>query len=485
MAARENQGYLIAVIILVLLSLVLALVAFLGWSTANQNFDQLTKLEQRQEYNEAYAKLVDNQSNALLAMIGNEGFSADQIDQFVTNMDQATTQQGIESEDRQQLSEKVSKFKNTVTGYRNDVSATASVVDGETVKSATYRERIQNLTAVIAKKVKDVNVQIRQAEDAELTASAAIEQKDEQLKIAKDETEKMRTELESVKQAALVNETRLKNELKDANSELAVRTTQLEEETDKFAKIERNLKEDIGNWEKQVASLKQTIARFTRDSYDVADGRIVNVAGSLNTVFINLGARDGLRVNRTFSVYEKGTTNFRDSEPKGSIEVIRVGVDRAEASITTEDQRKPILSGDLILTPTWDPGVAIRYALIGRFDLDGDNFDDTETLIREIERNGGKVVARHDEEGNPIGEIDPSVDFIVEGNAEIIDDGGNLITTMQQMRRDADKNTVSAMALDKLLKKMGVASRLKTTKFDVPAGGFNARYKDSLKDEDR
>ena len=47
MAARENQGYLIAVIVLVLLSLILALLAFLGWSSANENSDLLTAANQK------------------------------------------------------------------------------------------------------------------------------------------------------------------------------------------------------------------------------------------------------------------------------------------------------------------------------------------------------------------------------------------------------------------------------------------------------
>ena len=43
MAARENQGYLIAVIILVLLTLVLALVAFLGIAKATEYSEGLVK----------------------------------------------------------------------------------------------------------------------------------------------------------------------------------------------------------------------------------------------------------------------------------------------------------------------------------------------------------------------------------------------------------------------------------------------------------
>ena len=68
--------------------------------------------------------------------------------------------------------------------------------------------------------------------------------------------------------------------------------------------------------------------------------------------------------------------------------------------LSDENPVDPILKYDHILTPTWDPGFKLKIALAGRFDLDGDRFDDTEKLVRLIERNGGTVVAKHDEKGN-------------------------------------------------------------------------------------
>ena len=45
MAARENQGYLIAIIVLVLLSLVLAVTAFLGIQKAYEKADSAASLD--------------------------------------------------------------------------------------------------------------------------------------------------------------------------------------------------------------------------------------------------------------------------------------------------------------------------------------------------------------------------------------------------------------------------------------------------------
>ena len=94
----------------------------------------------------------------------------------------------------------------------------------------------------------------------------------------------------------------------------------------------------------------------------------------------------------------------------------------AEARITMEDPLKPILKGDHILTASWDPGYQVPFAVAGRFDLDGDPYDDLEKLVRMIERNGGKVVAKHDIEGSVVGELDPDIRYLVLGSQPEVTD---------------------------------------------------------------
>ena len=479
MAARENQGYLIAVIILVLLTLVLALLAFLSWSQANQLSSEKEALEVKNAYASAELTIKDNGITALKGMIGDEDVGTDDIKQALNNMTAAVrtaSTSGVETDQQNQLRDIVESFEKLVEGYENDVRGTENLYDQEVVKQATYRELVKNLTALVDKMVHQVGVQIRQTEDARTTASADIKKKDDELKIAKTATESMRQELETVKQNAIATEQQLKGEVQLATENLATRTKELQEANDKITSVTLNKDKEIKDLEVAVTGLQNTIERLTRENYEIADGTINNVARSVNTVFLDLGRRDGLRVNRMFTVFEKGTTNFDSAKSKGAVEVIRIDDARSEARIVDENPRNPILAGDLVLTPTWDPGIGLRYVLIGRFDLDGDDSDDTETLVRYIERNGGEVVARQDADGNMIGKIDPTVDFFVEGNSEqVLDADSNLITTMNQMKAQAEKNTVSPIDLDKLLKGMGYQSRSKTIRYNVPQGGFKPR----------
>ena len=73
MAARENQGYLIAVIILVLLSLVLALVAFLGVQGAYEQADTAKSFEQKAYVAQKQAEAESFKAEAYAAMIGSLG----------------------------------------------------------------------------------------------------------------------------------------------------------------------------------------------------------------------------------------------------------------------------------------------------------------------------------------------------------------------------------------------------------------------------
>ena len=75
--------------------------------------------------------------------------------------------------------------------------------------------------------------------------------------------------------------------------------------------------------------------------------------------------------------------------PKGTIEVVRVINDHlAQARVTSVKDSKgdPILKGDRLFNPTWDPNKKRRIALAGIADLGGDGADNTEDFRRLLKR---------------------------------------------------------------------------------------------------
>lgn len=487
MAARENQGYLIAVIILVLLTLVLALAAFLGMSRAAENAEAKAALEKDKEFLNSLSQANEIKGEIFKALIGDHGPMIDEIPLNIQSMERLATNTSLESAQQQQIQAIIADVKAVEAAYKSDMTGSVTTEDGQQKKDPTYREKLTNLTAIVAKKNNDYFVQVSQTRQAEKDAQTKIASMEKTVEANEAARAKAETDLAQTKRDSLIKEQKLKDEVKAF-------TIQLDDEKQKYDALAqkksaeiRGLNEELTKSQAQNETLKLKINRLTREVFDRADGSIVKVASRLESVFIDLGSEDGLMNNMTFAVYDNDVTNFEKDQHKAMIEVTRVYPFRAEARITNEDPTNPILGGDQILTATWDPGFSVQFAVAGVFDLDGDGFDDYEKLLRMIERNGGKVVARHDSDGNISGKLDADVRYFVKGDAPRPGEDFNplVVSAMKEMEEMADQNTVDKIGLQKLLNRMGVRAKPKTLKLQSNAGGFQERDpRDTLKSDD-
>ena len=209
----------------------------------------------------------------------------------------------------------------------------------------------------------------------------------------------------------------------------------------------------------------------------MADGEIVRTARASESVFIDIGTLDGARANLTFAVYDRLANDFEKGRHKAMIEITEVlGPRLSKARVTDEDPLNPILTKDQILSATFDRGDAVNIALGGFFDLDGDGFSDVEKLKQKIIRNGGRVVASHDEDGNITGEIDSTTRFFVLGPTPKT--GIRAVAkAMEEMKAQAEGNSVDIIDIRKLQNWMGVHNRAKIERMDERIGsdGFQQR----------
>ena len=86
MAARENQGYLIAVIILVLLTLVSALVAFLGIQKAYEQAEVAEASDGKLKVALEIAKAEGLKGEAYKAVIGDLGAAPPEINKAIQDL---------------------------------------------------------------------------------------------------------------------------------------------------------------------------------------------------------------------------------------------------------------------------------------------------------------------------------------------------------------------------------------------------------------
>ena len=189
------------------------------------------------------------------------------------------------------------------------------------------------------------------------------------------------------------------------------------------SQVEGALKERVRNLDSENLQLKERVATLTRAKTDnilkpraeaaLVDGEVIGLNQSGNSVTINRGSRDKVFLGVTFSVYSDATAIKPDANgeyprPKATLEVINVGDTSSTCRITSETKGNPVVRGDVIANPIYDPNKVYTFLVYGNFDANGDGFatpGETEDIRAMITAWGGKVTD----------ELTGNVDFLVLG----------------------------------------------------------------------
>jgi len=209
--------------------------------------------------------------------------------------------------------------------------------------------------------------------------------------------------------------------------------------------------------ERQVEKLREGLPEVDQFAQP-ADGRVTWVNQRYGKVWIDLGSSDGLRPQVTFSVAAEGNADAEQAEKKGSIEVIRVlDAHMAEAQITSDDPKNPILTGDRIYSQVWDRGRTVGFAIAGEVDLDKDGKDDLQRLKDIITANSGRVDAAPDDAGALEGDLKVDTRYLVLGTypdgTQNRDDA--LRDSWKTLSEDAERLGIETIPLEEFIKLMG------------------------------
>ncbi|NOX59099.1 MAG: hypothetical protein GXP29_09610 [Planctomycetes bacterium] len=144
----------------------------------------------------------------------------------------------------------------------------------------------------------------------------------------------------------------------------------------------------------------------------VGDGRILKASPGDPIVYINLGREDHLTLGLEFAVYDALSGIPEDGRPKARIEVVAIHRQSAECKIVSLIRDQMILEEDIIANPIYDRHQALKFFVMGEFDLNGDGRDDPRgrrDIESLIEQWGGTSVA----------ELSAKVDFVVLGSPPV------------------------------------------------------------------
>ncbi len=420
MAARQDQGLVFTLIAFVILFIIAFVAAYVGWKSYGDSETRAADLDNRLREAQTAQTTLAAESQEYRGMMGvGENDSAEDVKK---TFDEDMKRYGANfGEDRQ-------SYRNIVEYLAKENEAISS---REVAAKDQLKELKDRLLAIEGENEKKVAQYFAEANSAK--EDAATE---------RDHHKKDRDALERTKQ-----------ELQD---NLDKQEARYEEQ---LAGINAQLKELTVNLTKSELAKENLLSEVSKsaESFEVPDGRVswVNQDG---TVWINLGAADALRRQITFSVFDADALDPAKTAEKGSIEVTRIlGDHMAEARITNDDPRNPILTGDQIYSQVWHRGKTLRFALTGIIDLDGDGRSDMKLARDLVELNGGTVDAYLGDDGKPVGEITVNTRYLVLGEHP---EGGNqaeLQVGWTTMSTDAQTNGVERITLDKFLNQIGYA----------------------------
>jgi len=424
MAARENQGYLIAIIMLVLFTIILAILTYFAFAQAGAASSQLTKASADLKAANSRMTAYQKQAEIFQALLGYRSIG----NLSVSKSDLENTD---ESDIIQQTSDTLEKFEEDMQRFKK--------APAENVEK-NYASLINDFFESLMDKHREVTRLHNSVARAEAEMANKIKEKDEQIVQITSERDNMRTAYQN--EVARHEETKQKmnQELENAKQENLAVNQKAQREQEAWNRLEAQLRNQLQTKTDRVADLEAKLAKYESTVFDQPDGRVLRVSRSNDTVYLNLGFADNLQLRQTFAVFDAEEQTFERGNEKAVIEVIDlIDSHSAKARIIQSNSVTPVLAEDYVMSSTWDVGYAVPVALAGSFDVDGDGNSDLERLIGLIRQNGGEVVAYHDETGKVIGRINEKTRWLIIGDEPEGDDAGTMATGMSQILSQAEQ----------------------------------------------
>jgi hypothetical protein len=243
-------------------------------------------------------------------------------------------------------------------------------------------------------------------------------------------------------------------------------------EVDGLKKENKALLALIDRHEQVIQNQKDKLDAMTTTSFEQPDGKIARVSQQERTVWINLGFADGLRRQQTFAIYNQNEADFQNAKPKGTIEVTIVKEAKlSEARIVSDQIADPILPGDLVFSPSWQPGQRLHFALAGFLDANGDGKSDTNLVKNLITLNGGIIDAEVNEQGERTGTVSIETRYLVVGDRPQETSSAVTLAAYTSIVKECENFGIEKISVDKLLSMMGYSPEVNTTQLGGRASG--------------
>lgn len=441
MAANENQGLQIALIIFVMLTVLLIATTFLYFTRYKTQLEQSAK-------DQADARKAQNDMSKLQGELND-------IKQLI-GFDPADPADKIRTESEADWN----KYAETLPK-----------------ENRSYRAALGNL----ASRVTDVSKNLDVTQKSEQSLKENIEVREEGTKKIVDEHVEVvtttRTDLGDRTAKFTEDVQRLEKDKGDLAKERDKLQGELDALNEQNNKMVSKLNQEIALLNAQLDKAQSTIDRLRGKTEFVADGVVRKVNQRSGIVWINVGYDDNVPRQLGFSVYGIEENGGVSKKLKAKVEITRIlGPHLAEARILEDEITDPIVPGDKIESPLWDPGNSQRFALAGFMDVDGDDQSDRAMIRDLIAMAGGTIDAELDDTGKEEGAITLDTRYLVLGEPK-----ENVEVKVGQLKAQAEQLGVEVLSLEKFLEHIGWHNARHVLRYDgtrprdfrapVPDGG--------------
>lgn len=151
-------------------------------------------------------------------------------------------------------------------------------------------------------------------------------------------------------------------QLTDQNSELDLEARRARQELQDQARAHE---QELARFRTRLASLGQSLTLPKSDTSQAADGSVLAVSDSLPIGWIDLGSRNRVVQGMRFDVMTGGP----NSRFKCKAEITEVEPDTSAVAFSAlADRFDPVVPGDVLVNPLFDPTGERNAVLVGRFD---------------------------------------------------------------------------------------------------------------------
>jgi hypothetical protein len=236
---------------------------------------------------------------------------------------------------------------------------------------------------------------------------------------------------------AAQKQTELENRVASLNTQRNDLDAQTRQLRGQIEELQRQHEAERQTWETRTRAVTETLAFL--EEPDRPDGKVLAVSKDLSLGWIDIGAGQRLARGTSFTVVS-GTTG--SSATKAMATVTRVEADRAEVVFhNVTDQFDPVVAGDVIYNPLYDP-TGVRHAVLaGRF---SGQFNEAKlkVLLKDI----GITVQET---------LDFNTDYLIVGSELFTDEDGNpledpLSPAELPVYKDAEANGVQIVSIKDL-----------------------------------